>query len=86
MPSTESWWQVLRRAGKRSSKIDADQRAAAFSYHAFLALFPCSLVLLTAGWLCVASALALLLLGGIMAWVFAFQHTPKDATLGEQMS
>lgn len=36
--------------------------------------------------LSVLSAAALLLLGGIVAWVFEFNHTLKDATLGEQIS
>lgn len=36
--------------------------------------------------LSVLSAVALLLIGGIAAWVFEFHHTLKGATLGEQVS
>lgn len=49
MSRTVLYWQILRRAGNRYSEIDAEQRAAAFSYYAFFSMFPLVLVLITVG-------------------------------------
>jgi uncharacterized BrkB/YihY/UPF0761 family membrane protein len=51
-----NWWRTIKWAWARWAEEDGDQRAAAFAYYLLLSLLPLTILLVTAGSLCVGRA------------------------------
>ncbi len=49
MTQTTDWWGIVKGTTRRFGEIDGEQRAAAFSYYAFLSLFPLLALFVTLG-------------------------------------